>query len=262
MVELVEVGQDIIYVILSFFGPKELCRFGLLSKDFNRRYDSILEKGWFQQTVFRWKLSPATQKKFSKFRSSKEVYEFLLERQQIPYGKYTNNPLVFGQNHSSDLSVWIMLAHSNNGLLKESASSTIADLRICLQNLSPYQIPLDVERRNFLSVHTLPSNETKDGTLSCRNIRLLSKNHDLLTGLEKTVTLNTYDIAVLSAKVACPDSIHNEPEFLSILTEIEVRVSNNLTVKSGFIPEAAIWDSYEALPRGIFILKSATSADR
>jgi hypothetical protein len=124
--------------------------------------------------------------------------------------------------------------------------------------ISPRILQLS-EYRNLV-VQAIESEEIKDGILPCVNAYVISKNGLFLNSPKKTqtLTLNYLEFGVVSLKIQCPDSIKSEPEFLSILQSISFFSDSQELLVVKPVNEEKIWSSYQALPRGIYILKDSS----
>jgi hypothetical protein len=252
------VGTDTLLKIFLFLSSVELSRFSRLSKSLPQLQDEAINLAWKAFSLQRWNLPLNIQRKFSRM-AAKELFRYLLERNQVPFGKYTTNHLVFGIGKSSELAGWLFLNHSSDGLLQVDVGSQLrtADLRICVQNLSTKEVEFNLENSKFTTIHTISSEEIKDGLLSHLNCYILSKNgHFMDSGrTQQNLKLKYLEFAVISLKIRSPESVKSEPDFLSVLTHIQLRAADEQSADIKPVGEDRIWSSYQALPRGIYILK-------
>jgi hypothetical protein len=252
------VGTDTLVKIFLFLSSVELSRLSRLSKSLPQLQEEAINLAWKAFSLQRWNLPLNIQRKFSRM-ATKELFRCLLERNQVPFGKYTTNHIVFGSGKSPELAGWLFINHSSDGLLQEDigSQSRIADLRICIQNLSTKEVAFNLENSKFTTIHTISSEEIKDGLLSHLNCYVLSKNgHFIDSGRrQQNLKLKHLEFAVISLKIQSPESVKSEPDFLSILTYIQLLTAAEQIVDIKPVGEDRIWSSYQALPRGIYILK-------
>lgn len=247
--------------ILSFFSPQDLWKVGAVSKALTNFAEDSEEMTWKVACSKRWNLQDITLEKLAAHRF-KEVYRSFFLKRLLPYGKYSSFQTSFGYGKISKLCGWLLLEHRSSGLLKRNSENVSdAELRICIQNLSCFSRLLRLSNGGFV-IDLVSCEEVEDGVLSCHYVKLLSKNGIISNSNKDEILLLPYEFAVLGVGVKCPKSVENEPDLLAAIEKIQINISDNVQEPPLTIyrdDEDKIWASYQALPRGHFLLKNSPS---
>lgn len=254
--------SSVFFAALSYLFPSDVLAFERSSKALRKSCVNQVQTIWKLLCLQRWNLSPTTMEKLSGH-DFKDIYRSYLLKFQLPFGKFTSFQVTFGFGKTQRMLAWLLLEHRSNGLLMQYGRNLYsAELRICLQNISNRTLSLNLERTDAVRIWTVNCDELADGTLPYLSIKVLSKNGVLSNSNEKYLELRPYEFSVFGIRVVCPPSMNNEPDMLSAIERLEVLYSDQFQTSSLIIhrdSEDKIWSNYDALPRGLFLLKSKST---
>jgi hypothetical protein len=245
--------------ILVFLSPLEVTQFeriSLITRRCIRRYN---ERYWKHYCIHRWNFPLNLQNQYSD-NEYRDVCSQLIEKRHVPYGKYSSNKIIFGYGRSSSLIGWLMVDHTTDGSIRTVSGNFFVNLLLCVQSVSTKTIEV------FLKNLRVVSNSC-DHDLSFFDCRIMSKHGILADSLATSIDaihLQMFDYFVGRWSLLCPintDSpVENEPEFLSILNRLELSSNENEELLTTYVvEEEKIWSSYQALPRGAFVVRSIAS---
>jgi hypothetical protein len=248
--------------ILIFLFPVEISRFERISLGIRSCIRRCHESYWKHYCIQRWNFPINLQNQYSD-NDYRDICRQLVEKKQIPYGKYSSNTVKFGYGRSSSLIGWLMVDHTTDGTVRTTSGKSFVNLHLCVQSVSSKTIVVFLKNLRYVS--NFSSTEASDNCLSYYDCRIMSK-HGILTdslcvSTEVKLQLFNYFVARWSVELPLTDPpVENEPELLSILNRIELYSSENeVLLTINVVEEEKIWSSYQALPRGAYVVRSIAS---
>lgn len=282
--------RDILTQICQYLLAVDLCQLSYLcSYTTHQEWQDILDSSWHSLTVLRWRV-PDRIKKTIYCTNWKAVYRILDHRQMIPEGKFSGRQhVIFGKGSVQNSAMsWFMLNHGINAMIRESfyqgSMWRMIGCRLCVQNMFSSIIHIPISKK-LLKLEAFSSEELVDGILPTADYKILSFNGATTGGFgempsyaNNILSLSPLEFTVIEFKVYCPQSVTNEPDFLTMIKTVKVYYSQNEsnTIKRSVIAshggrlqqdlnsnvlnikilsDQTIWGHYTTLQSGVVLLK-------
>jgi hypothetical protein len=286
-------ADDHIHLCLfEHFTEKELCILSMVCKKWHG--NQIFENYWKALCCKRWGLTDSSRKSLggANLPSMRDVYKLLHLRMQIPNGKFTTKQnKVFGKVYENGIGIWLLVGHGKTAMLKESKfqghNCNRIELRLCIQNLSSDVISLPLTA-TAVEVRCNESEEVALGELAHSDLRVIAKNGQVVPSSPDHVipqilqnSLDQMDFVVVSFYVYCPESIESEPDFLTMISKLALKINRTMGSHSSanrtdvlhfvssksVVPsiqqelivkrnrDEEIWSSYQTLPNGLVMMQ-------
>ncbi len=277
---LLTTGKDGNARLLEYLTIQDLGSLCMVCKQLHS--DPSVDSAWKWLCCRRWYLKPKNTHKTihgANSSSMKEVYKLFHQRNQIPHGHYTNqHNIVFGKVFQNGMALWLLIGHGTTGMLKPSKfQGTVfnrIELRLCIQNVSHIHVRVPMTA-DTVEICCNESEEVKDGRLLHTDMNIVAINgirssvDSTASSLITHISLGRFEFAVFSFVVYCPESIESEPDFLTMIDNISLKIPVTdiispvnvfstgthveLTIRK--ISDESVWSHYQILPNGLVMVR-------